>query len=64
MKIIFQNDETKLFEFDSHKPISLPAGLYKLHFCKLTEAEYEDGERLDNLTPDFMGEIERMGELT
>lgn len=64
MKIVFQNNELKFFEFDSKEKITLPHGLYKLHYCKLTDAEYEDGERLDNLVPDFTGEIEKEGEFT
>lgn len=64
MKIVFQNDETRFFEFDSKNKISLPAGLYKLHYCKLSEVEWEDGERFDNLPPAFVGEIEMEGEFT
>lgn len=64
MKLVFQNNEDKFFEFDTGNSFSLPARLYKLHYAKLSELEWEDGDRFDNLAPGFVGEVELRGEYT
>ncbi|KKT36032.1 MAG: hypothetical protein UW35_C0010G0040 [Candidatus Collierbacteria bacterium GW2011_GWF2_44_15] len=64
MRIVFKNSEGVYYRFEDRHHITLPAGKYMLAYTQLSESEYEDGDRLDNLTPDFVGQIEKEGEFT
>lgn len=64
MKIVLKDDRNKFFTFDSTRPITLPAGRYMVAYRELTNEEWGDGERFDNLSPDFAGEIETEGDYT
>jgi hypothetical protein len=61
MKVVIQNTEGTYFEFGDQHHISLTPGMYKIAYGKLTDSEWENGDRLDQV-PIFTGEFETDGE--